>query len=121
MRRLLLLLALAALPAAANDYHWKTGSSGTFATPGNWTPSGPPVSGDNAILDAAGTYTVTVGADASVSSVQIGSAAANVTLSISNGVTFTINGGGNFLYNGSGITNAGTIDFKNASAVAQNG
>jgi fibronectin-binding autotransporter adhesin len=121
MKSFLPILLLAALPAAATDYHWKTGSSGTFATPGNWNPTGPPAPGDNAILDAAGTYTVTVGANASVASVQVGAATAFVTLSISNGATLTITGSGSFLTNGSGVTNAGTIDFQNTTQFGWNG
>jgi fibronectin-binding autotransporter adhesin len=116
-----LLLFLLALPAAATDYHWMNASGGAFATPGNWNPSGPPGPADNAILDLAGTYTVTVGANASISAVSVGTATALVTLSISNGVTLTINGGGNTIYNGSGISNAGTLDFKNTSTFGQGG
>src|SRR5689334_13759313 len=109
MKRALLptLILLAAAPAAANDYHWTNASGGSFATPGNWSPTGPPQPGDHAFLDKDGTYTVTVGASASVASVAVGTSTATVMLSIASGKTLTITGDGNTLYAGSSVSNAG--------------
>ena len=38
--------------------HWKTAVSGDFNTAANWNPALVPGSGDDAIIDAVGTYTV---------------------------------------------------------------
>jgi hypothetical protein len=39
--------------------HWKIATSGDFNTASNWNPAVVPGSGDDAIIDAVGTYTVT--------------------------------------------------------------
>lgn len=46
----LLLCAQHAL-AAPTEYFWNNASGGDYATPGNWTPSGPPSPADDAIFD----------------------------------------------------------------------
>ena len=54
-------VASAALPVtilATHDVHWIAGS-GSFDTVADWSPQRVPNSSDNAIIDAAGTYTVT--------------------------------------------------------------
>jgi hypothetical protein len=46
------------------SYFWTGASSGVFATAGNWTPSGPPVSGDTVIFDGRATQAL-IGGDQS--------------------------------------------------------
>ncbi|MFH1480995.1 MAG: hypothetical protein ABIG67_06990 [Pseudomonadota bacterium] len=47
---LCLFLCLGPGLAPAADYYWVGGPSGSWSEPGNWNPSGPPGSGDNAYL-----------------------------------------------------------------------
>ena len=48
------------LKLTANVFTWKSATSGDFDVPANnWTPAGPPVAGNTALITTAGTYTVT--------------------------------------------------------------
>jgi hypothetical protein len=66
--------AVLALPTSAQTtYSWDSSVSGNFTTASNWTPSGVPGSGDDALINsqntsASGAFTVTVS-----SAVQLGS------------------------------------------------
>jgi hypothetical protein len=61
-----LLLAATATPALADIVHWINPAGGAFETNANWDRGSPPAVGDTAFFDLAGTYTVTVGADHTV-------------------------------------------------------
>jgi hypothetical protein len=91
-------------------FHWIAGN-GDWSTTVDWNPSGTPGAGDDAIIDAAGTYTVTSVATRTVNSV---STAAGATLSVTGG-TFTLANG-----TGSGA-NAGTVLVGNNTELAAAG
>jgi hypothetical protein len=55
-------------------FHWHVGS-GDWKTAGNWNPSGPPTSTDDAVIDAAGTYTVTTSQNESINNLTLVSTA----------------------------------------------
>ncbi|HEX6084563.1 MAG TPA: hypothetical protein VF266_08550, partial [Thermoanaerobaculia bacterium] len=64
------------------EIHWIAGS-GAWETAANWSPATVPTTGDDAFIDAAGTYTVTVNSLPSIGSLQLGNAAGTQTLTIS--------------------------------------
>jgi hypothetical protein len=86
-------------------FHWLTGKSGVFGLAANWDVGTVPGSGDDAIIDATGTYTVTSSASATVLDISTINTA---TLAIT-GSTFTLTDGTD------GGINAGTITVGNAS------
>ena len=67
---------------APTAIHWKSGISGTFETASNWSTGTVPRLGDDALIDATGTYTVTTSLGDSVHSISI---AAGGTLDITGG------------------------------------
>lgn len=91
--------------------HWTSGISGQFGTAADWNPSQIPHAGDDVLIDAAGTYTVTSSIDHKIKTVDIVSTA---TLAV-NGGTFTI-------ANGTGTgENAGTIRVADSATLAIGG
>ncbi len=72
---------------AADVVHWVAGS-GNFNTAADWQPQRVPGAADTAMIDAAGTYTVTAGTSETVSTLAM---AAGATLVVSAG-TFTVSG-----------------------------
>ena len=74
--------------AATNTVDW-VGGSGNFNTATEWEPQRVPGADDSAILDAAGTYTVTASANETLQSLTV-EAGANLVV---NAGTFTIGGG----------------------------
>ncbi|MBI2570077.1 MAG: hypothetical protein HYV63_23995 [Candidatus Schekmanbacteria bacterium] len=104
MQRLVLVLAglfgiATTMPAevawAQATYTW-VGASGSWSTPGNWSPSGPPTSGADVIIDAASylrSVVVTLDQDATVDNLTLTSDATySAELSLSGSKTFTVNG-----------------------------
>jgi hypothetical protein len=90
--------------------HWANGVSSDFGTASNWTPLDIPGSGNDAVIDAVGTYTVTSSSNETVRNL---STVATATLAIASG-SFTVT-------NQTGmISNAGTITDQ-ASLVIDNG
>jgi uncharacterized protein with beta-barrel porin domain len=83
-------------------FHWHVGS-GDWKTAGNWNPSGPPTSTDDAVIDAAGTYTVTTSQNESINNLTLVSTA---TLLVGNNTQFTVDG--------TTISNAGAIALNSA-------
>ena len=75
------------LKLGVNADFWKTGKSGNFATGSNWTLNAPPAPGQEAVINVAGTYTVSVTSAAAVAAIGIGNKGA--TLSIASGATFS--------------------------------
>lgn len=57
---LILVISLASTSAAATNFRWSNPLPGFFSTAGNWSPFTflPPGSGDTAIFDVSGSYTV---------------------------------------------------------------
>ena len=95
------------------QFHWKSQISDVFSNSADWNPTGVPASGDDAILDAAGStaYTVTANTSETVTSIQTASTA---TLAITGG-TFTASAGA-----GTGA-NAGAISVGNNTAFSVDG
>ncbi|HEX7830096.1 MAG TPA: hypothetical protein VF787_10585, partial [Thermoanaerobaculia bacterium] len=101
----------------AGDIHWIAGS-GNWETPGNWSPATVPTINDNAIIDASGTYTVTINTPAAAAkSVTVGTGTSGVqTLDItsSNGLTITnpstITTTGVLSHSGNSINGTGGLD-----------
>src|SRR5207249_455002 len=86
----LLALACAAPAARAGDYTWNSAASGNYATAAAWSPAGgPPGAGDNALITAAGAYTVTLNDDRSVTNLTLNASGATVSHSFG---TYTVNG-----------------------------
>lgn len=88
---------------------WKRGISGQFSNAADWSTNTVPNANDDVAIDARGTYTVTVGADATIKSLTtVGTATLAITgghrLDITNGTT------------GTGAS-AGTISVADAAAL----
>jgi hypothetical protein len=116
-------------------YTWSTGTTGIWSASTNWTPTGVPGMGDDAVIDAAGTYvvTVTTGTPAAANSITLDAASATLTdaslltlagsLAVNTGTLVlaaggtiaggTIVAGGTVAFNGGeldGVTYAGLLD-----------
>src|SRR5262245_53151609 len=101
-----LLSAIAQLKVARGiDYAWNVSSNGNWKDGGNWNPGGPPVAADNATIDLAGTYTVTLNDSRAITNLTLNNSTA--TLSHTAG-TFTV-GGTIALTSGTYSLNGGTI------------
>jgi hypothetical protein len=113
---------------------WQQGVSGDFATASNWSPATVPGPGDDVLVGAKGTYTVTSSIDETADSLTI--AQKNATLLINGASTFSdpfggvndgaivINGSSKLFVTGINTTNTtlsttlsnvGTIDLDNSS------
>jgi uncharacterized repeat protein (TIGR01451 family) len=81
---------LSAVTTVSGDIHWIAGS-GNWETPANWSPAVVPSTNDNAIIDAPGSYTVTINSLASVASLNLGTGTSGAqTLTISGGQSLTM-------------------------------
>jgi len=78
---------------------WKSGVNGDFAVTSNWNPAKVPGAANDAVINAAGTYTVTSSANETVGSLTT---VATATLAITSGTFTVVNRFGS-------VTNAGTI------------
>jgi hypothetical protein len=113
---------------------WQQGVSGDFATASNWSPATVPGPGDDVLIGAKGTYTVTSSIDETADSLTI--AQKNATLLINGASTFSdpfggvndgaivVNGSSKLFVTGINTTNTtllttlsnvGTIDLDNSS------
>src|SRR5262245_61604558 len=122
----LFLLVTTSLEAKAADIHWTNAAGGNWNTSGNWNSGAGPVPGasDNAIIDQAGTYTVTLDVNPTVTSIALGAASGTQTLS-STGRTITISAASTILANGvlvlTGSTLAGTGSLSNQGILVGHG
>jgi len=98
------------------DVHWIAGT-GSWETAANWSPAIVPGIADNAIIDASGTYTVTINSNASVKSLQVGTGTTGTqTLDIAavNSLTIgnssTVMSTGILALNGNGFAGSGPLD-----------
>ena len=102
-------VASAALPVtilATHDVHW-IASNGSFDTVADWSPQRVPNSSDNAIIDAAGTYTVTATTNEIIQ-----------TLSMAKSATLAVAGGTFAVTKGSGTAGlAGTINIAEGAVL----
>src|SRR5438067_561476 len=102
----LLALACAAPAAQAGDYTWTSAASGNYATPAAWSPAGgPPGAGDNALIAAAGAYTVTLDDNRSVTNFTLNAPGASLHHTFG---TYTV-GGSMTLQAGTYLLSGGTI------------
>src|SRR5205823_5631312 len=83
-------LILVASPAGANDFVWNNTAGGNWNVGGNWAPAGPPSAGDNATIGTAGTYTVTLNDNRSITNLIFNNPTA--TLDQTAGSTLTLGG-----------------------------
>ncbi|MEA2163027.1 MAG: large repetitive protein [Thermoanaerobaculia bacterium] len=105
--------------------HWVNSSGGNWSVGSNWS-NGVPTSSTNAIIDATGTYTVTLDTAATVASLTVGGGTSGTqtlsipspTLSLSGASTIAINGALNL--NGGVLTGAGDLTV-NGSMVFSSG
>ena len=102
-------VASTALPVtilATHDVHWIAGN-GSFDTVADWSPQRVPNSTDNAIIDAAGTYTVTATTNEIIQ-----------TLSMAKSATLSVSGGTFAVTKGSGTAGlAGTINIAEGAVL----
>jgi uncharacterized repeat protein (TIGR01451 family) len=87
------------------DVHWIAGN-GAWETGANWSTGFLPSSGDNAIIDAAGTYTVTLTSGQSVKSLTLGNG-------ISGQQTLTMASGPLTIAGASSVTSTGKLSLSN--------
>jgi len=91
-------------------FTWVGGSSANWADPANWTPAGyPSAAGDTALIDAAGTYTVTVNSGETDTIDSLTLNASGATLSVSGTLAF---GGAN-----TASVDAGTLVLGSTGAI----
>src|SRR6185503_8862806 len=55
----------------ADQFHWQSGVSGAFEDPDKWDVGAAPQASDDARIDAAGTYSVTISSDIDINSLQM--------------------------------------------------
>ncbi len=87
---------------------WNNAAGGNWGTAANWSPAQVPGSGDDAVIDLAGTYTVTVNVAASVSTLTLGGASGTQTLVIDS-PTLTLAGASTVGANGVVSLGGGTL------------
>src|SRR5580692_2446908 len=70
---------------------WKNGAGGSWQTPSNWSTGSVPGAADEAVINAAGTYTVTSAIDNTVNQLAT---SATATLLVTQGTFTDLNGSG---------------------------
>jgi hypothetical protein len=88
--------------AEAATVTWKSAVSGNWNDGTKWSSGAPPAAGDTAVIDVAGTYTVTVNTTATVAGLTVNAATGRATVAVSGGV-LAINGPG--VFGGGGALN----------------
>lgn len=84
---LALLLRTQQALAAPTEYFWNNTAGGDYATPDNWTPSGPPSPSDDAIFDLGSSgYDVTVSAPTTARQLLVASDNVNLNIAVSTNV-----------------------------------
>src|SRR5439155_21556577 len=88
----ILFLAASSMTASADTITWTNSSGGNWSTAANWNSGAGPVPGpaDDAVITLAGTYTVTLDVDATLTSLTLGGSSDTQTLSASSH-TLTLN------------------------------
>ena len=87
------------------SYFWGV-SSGTWSTPGSWSPFGPPGAADSAFILNGGTATIASGVSATCGELALGGANRGTVQLISNLASLTVGGGGELV----GNTGIGTFN-----------
>ena len=118
---LILILLLIVPTSRAADIVWTNTAGGNWGTAANWNPNQVPGSADNAFITNSGTYTVTVSANASVASFNLGGSSGTQSLTVSGG-TFTNNGASTSSANGvlnlsGGTLSGGTVNLSGGTTL----
>jgi hypothetical protein len=109
---------------------WKSGNDGIWDTAGNWSTDTVPGSSDDAVIDASGSYTVTLSVPIPVGSIAVSDSSA--TLAVNDpGQTETVGGGltngGDLLVDtgggqgGTTLSIGGTLSNSNSVAIGNGG
>jgi len=110
--RLLLAMAGAAAviisPAGAATISWTNTSGGNWSAPANWSPNHAPGSGDDAVITANGSYTVTLDTSPTLDSLTLGGSSGQQTLSTA-GNTLTLTNASGVSHNGVLALSGGTL------------
>ena len=111
---ILIVLFLSAA-AMAQDVFWTNTAGGNWSDGANWNTGLAPQAGDNVFITEPGTYTVTLDADADITSLTVGAASGTQTLSSSSraltlGTASTVNANGVVDLSATTLTGAGTLD-----------
>jgi hypothetical protein len=85
--------------AQGTDTRWVNPAGGNWNVPTNWD-NGVPDATKNAVIDLAGTYTVTLDVDATVASLRLGGSSGTQTFALGGGVMLTLNGASTVNSNG---------------------
>jgi hypothetical protein len=113
-------------PAATRT--WSNASGGSWHTPANWAEGFVPTASDTVLITAAGTYAVTVTADAEFGSLTVGGGTGTQTLQWQSGSlagALTVASGGvldfgnnaSKTFNGGSITNHGTVVWPSSGPI----
>ncbi len=111
-----LLLAVLASPAATIT--WNNPSGGSWQTAANWQPAQVPGAADTALITLAGTYTVTLANNVTVSQLTLGAASGTQTLTLA-GQTLDATGSGTVAANGALTIQSGAL--KGSFTIASGG
>jgi uncharacterized repeat protein (TIGR01451 family) len=99
---------LSAAATLSGNIYWTAGS-GNWENAANWTPAVVPGANDNAIIDAAGTYTVTINSNVSVAALTVGNGTSGVqTLNVAPGQSLSMNAN-------STVTTTGVLELNGLS------
>jgi hypothetical protein len=101
-------LLLWSLPIEAATIVWTNTAGGTWNATNNWSPNQVPTAADEAVITNAGSYTVTLNANATVASLQLGASSGTQTLHCAT-TTLTLNGPGVVGTNGAFTLAGGTL------------
>jgi hypothetical protein len=104
----------------ATDVHWINASGGLWSAGSNWSTGTPPTPAQNALIDLAGTYTVTLDVNATVNGATLGAGSGVQTLTVSSARTLTVLASANVLGTGVLALN-GTLSGAGALTVASEG
>lgn len=101
-------LLLCGLPIRAATIVWTNTAGGNWNATNNWSPNQVPTAADEAVITNAGSYTVTLNANATVASLQLGAVSGTQTLHCAT-TTLTVNGPGLIGTNGAFTLAGGTL------------
>ncbi|HEX7335982.1 MAG TPA: hypothetical protein VF252_02140 [Gemmatimonadales bacterium] len=101
--------------------HWINPAGGNWSVPANWSTGAVPTSDQTALIDLAGTYTVTLDVNATVNRLSLGAASGVQSLTTANSRTLAILTSGTVLGTGRLNVNNSTINGPGAITVDVDG
>src|SRR5689334_7704562 len=132
IRTALLWLLLSPSLASAAAVHWNNAAGGNWNVAANWSPAAVPTASDTAVIDLAGTYTVTIDVTpVSIAALRISGAPSGVqtltgtsrTITLANASSIGAQGVVNLTsctVNGAGaLTNSGLLVLSGTNSLAQ--